>query len=397
MKENKRNTNILLRVNDLEKTIIDIKSKLFNRKTSDYLRHAAFSYWENIDNTKHFKKMLKIYQSGGEDIKKQVVEIFFQYYRRNGFPYIVLTDEQRENRMGRIMKSKDILLEGDNLQMNFQGVDLANSYHPHMMEAKYNGKLKSPMETYGNDDGLRDCINRWLEIDKIPNPAGMRRILKTRNGTKGVTNLRPSTTKFIYDNYCSQNGKVLDPCSGFSGRLAGCIASNKNIFYHGIDPNGKAAIGNMKMANFFSAQYDMFGNRIYKYKFRQDLGMAEEVMPEIREEYDLIFTSPPYYDLELYSEELSQSCNRYKEYNEWLENFLWTIVDESKRILKKDGRLILNIKNTEKYKIADDLCIYCEKEWELEKTYYMRLANNEFNRGGVTTHHTEPIFVFRKK
>jgi len=394
--KDKRTTNILLRTTDAEKSALHLKSKLFNRKTSDYLRHCAFSHWEDIDNTKHFKELLRVYQEGEDAEKKQVVELLFQYYRRNGFPHNVLTNEQKENRMGRIMKSKGILLEDDNLQMNFQGVDLANNYHLHMMKAQYSGKLKSPMETYNNDDRLRDCINRWLELGKTPNPSGMRRILKTRNGTKGVTNLRPSATKFIYDNYCPEGGKVLDPCSGFSGRLAGCIASNKNIFYHGIDPNGEASVGNMEMANFFSTQYDMFGNRIYKYKFRQDLGMAEEIMSEIREEYDLVFTSPPYYDLELYSEELSQSCNKYEEYSEWLEKFLWIIVDESKRILKEDGRLVLNIKNTEKYKIADDLCTYCEKDWELEKTYHMRLANNEFNRGGKSMHHTEPIFVFKK-
>ena len=397
MKENKRTTNIILRVNDLEKTTIEIKSKLFNRKTSDYLRHCAFSYWEEPNNTKHFKTLLKIYQEGDDIVKKEVVELLFQYYRRNGFPHVVLTDEQKENRMDRIIKSKDILLEDNHLQQNHQGIDLANSYHFHMMEAYYSKVSNSPMKTYSDDDGLRDCINRWLELDKTPNYAGMRRILKTRNGTKGVVNFKPTIAKFIYDNYCPEGGRVLDPCSGYSGRLAGCIASNRNIFYHGIDPNGNSSVGNMEMANFFSAQYDVLGERIYKYRFRQDIGMAEEIMPEIREEYDLVFTSPPYFDVEIYSEELSQSCNKYKEYIDWLESFLWVLVDQSRRVLKDDGRLVINVKNVGKYKIADGLCAYCEKDWELEETYHMRLANNEFNRKGVKMHHVEPIFIFRKK
>ena len=396
MKENKRNTNIILRTTDLEKTIIDIKSKLFNKNTSDYLRHSAFSYWEDMDDTKHFKKLLKMYREGEDVIKNQVVEILFQYYRRNGFPHNFLNDEQKENRMGRIIKSKNVLLEEDNLQMNSQGLDLANHYHPHMMEAYYSRGENSPYKTYSSDDGLRDCINRWLELDKTPNPAGMRRILKTRNGTRSVVNFKPVIAKFIYDNHCPENGKVLDPCSGYSGRLAGCIASNKNIYYHGVDPNGKASVGNMEMASFFSTQYDALGERIYKYKFRQDIGMAEEVMSGIEEKYDLVFTSPPYADLEVYAEELSQSCNRYEEYKMWLEEFLYVLINESRRVLKDDGRLIINIKNTEKYKIADDLCNYCEKKWELEKIYHMRLSNNEFNRKGSKTHHTEPIFVFKK-
>jgi len=396
MKENKRDTNILLRTTDLEKTIINIKSKLFNKKVSDYLRHCALTYWEDMSETKHFKELSKMYQSGDDVIKFQVVELLFQYYRRNGFPHNFLNDEQKENRLNRVIKSKNILLEDNHLQMNHQGIDLANHFHPHMMEAYYSRGENSPMETFKDDDKLKDCINRWLELGMVPNPAGMRRILKTRNGTRGVVNYKSVIAKFIYDKYCPIDGKILDPCSGYSGRLLGCIASNRNLFYHGIDPNGNAASGNMEMASFFSTQYDVLEERVYKYKFRQDIGMAEEVMPEIKEEYDLVFTSPPYFELEIYSEEMSQSCNRYDEYQKWLEKFLWVMVDESKRILKKDGRLILNIKNTEKYKIADDLCEYCKRDWEIDKTYYMRLANNEFNRKGEKMHHVEPIFIWKK-
>lgn len=398
MKENKRNSNIILRVSDVENNIIDIKSKLFNRKKSDYLRQSAFSYWENSSDTKHFKVLLQLYQQGDLNKRKQIVELLFQYYRKNGFPHNFLTNEQKENRMNRIVSSKNVLISDDNLQMNHQGIDLANYYHLHMMEAHYSRGENSPMETFNNDEKLKDCINRWLELEKIPNHAGMRRILKTRNGTRGVSNFKPVIAKFIYDNYCPQNGKVLDPCAGYGGRLAGCIASDRNIFYHGIDPNGLTAVGNMKMANYFSTQYDILEQRVHNYRFRFDLGCAEEIMPTLKEEYDIIFTSPPYFNVEIYSQDSNQSYNRYKKYCLWLQNFLYNIVDESKRLLKSGGYLILNIKNTDKYKIADDLCAYCKHEfWDLEKTYHMRLANNEFNRNGKKTHHTEPIFVFRKK
>ncbi len=397
IKKIKKKENVILRVSDFEHRILKNKSSFFGMKKSAFLRHCALSYWKDNKNINDFKKMLQLYLSGNELEKQEIVEILFQYYRNNGFPHNVLSNEQKENRMGRIIKSKDILLEDNNLQMNFNGLDLANSYHPHMMEAHYSRGENSPMETYNNDDGLKDCINRWLELGKVPNHAGMRRILKTRDGTKGVVNFKPSISKFIYDNYCPVDGKVLDPCSGYSGRLAGCIASNRNLFYHGIDPNGKTAIGNMEMASFFSTQYDILGERIYKYKFRFDLGMAEDILPGLEEKYDLVFTSPPYFNVEIYSEDKSQSCNRYQEYEIWLQSFLYSIVDQSKRLLKEDGYLILNAKNLPGKKMADDLCKYCEKDWELETTYHMRLANSEYNRKNGETFHIEPIFVFKKK
>jgi hypothetical protein len=393
----KKTSNIILRVTDKEHTTINLKSKLFNKKKSDYLRHTALSHWEDVTDTKHFKVLLRMYQEGSDAVKKEVVELLFHYYKRHGFPYQVLSDEEKENRMRRVMNAKNILLEDDVLQMNPQGVDLANSFHSHMMSAYYKRGEKSPLETFNNDTCLRDCINRWLELGKTPNHSGMRRILKTRDGSRGVVNWKPTIAKFIYDTYVPENGSVLDPCSGYGGRLVGCIASNKNILYHGIDPNGDTAVGNMEIASFFSKQYDIFGKRVYNYTYRFDMGCAEEVMPLIKERYDCIFSSPPFYSTEIYSEDRNQSSHRYETYKKWLDEFLFRIVGESFRILKDGGRLILNVKNLQYHKISDDLCRYCSKDWLLEKTYKMRLANSEFFRTKDNAFHHEPVFIFRKK
>lgn len=400
MEKVKKLDNIILRTDDHTHNLIRLKSTLFNRKKSDYLRHCALSYWEDNGSTKHFKELLQQYQASDDAGKHQVVDLLFEYYRRTGFPHNRLTDEQKINRMGRIIKTKDILLEDNHLPQNIQGLDLANSFHPHMMKVKYGGprKDKSPYETFENDDSLKDCINRWMELGNTPGPAGMRRILKTRDGTRGIVNYKPIIAKFIYEKYVPENGRVLDPCAGYSGRLLGCIAANKNILYHGIDPDERTGRGNMECASFFSNRYDMFDEREYKFRFRYDLGCAEDVMRGLEGEYDVVATSPPYHKVEVYSEDPNQSCNRYPEYKKWLSDFLFVIIDESKRLLKESGKLILNVKNGVKDRIADDLCEYCKKDWDLETVYHMRLANSEFHRvEGKAMFHTEPIFVFSRK
>ena len=400
MKSIKKSSTLILRLDEKEHKVIKLKSILFNKKKSEYLRSCALEYWGDLSNNSSFKELLLKYREGDESDKKLVVNLLFEYYRRIGFPYTFLTDEQKINRMNRIINTKKVLLEDNHLQQNIVGVDLANCFHPHMMEVGYNDGSRTPWETFNNDDWLKDCINRWLELDKVPNHSGMRRILKTRDKTRGVVGYKPAISKFIYDTFVPENGKVLDPCAGYSGRLAGCIASNKNILYHGIDPDGRTAKGNMECASFFNSQYydNVFNNKMYNFRFKFDLGCAEEVMKDIKEEYDLIFSSSPYYDIEMYSKELSQSYMKYDTYDKWLNGFLFKIVDESYRILKSEGKLILNIKNTPKYKIADDLCKYCERDWELERTYHMRLSNLEYSRAdGKPKYHTEPIFVFEKK
>jgi len=396
-----KSSNIILRTDETTHNIIKLKSILFNNgKKSEYLRNASLSYWGDITDRSIFKELLRLYQEGDESDKELIVSVLFEYYRRAGFPYVILNNEQKINRMNRIVKTEKILLEDDHLQQNVVGLDLVNSFHPHMMEARYSDGSRSPKETFDNDEWLKDCINRWLELKNVPNPSGMRRILKTRDKSRGVVNFKSSIAKFIYQTYVPVDGRVLDPCSGYSGRLAGCIAANKNILYHGIDPDGRTARGNMECASFFNSLYyeNVFNNKMYNFRFRFDLGCAEDIMRDIKDEYDLIFSSSPYYNVECYSEECSQSYKRYETYESWLNNFLFVIVDESYRLLKEGGRLALNIKNTYKYKIADDLCKYCEGKWNLEKTYHMRLSNSEYHRvDDKPMFHTEPIYIFAKK
>ncbi|HUS49496.1 MAG TPA: DNA methyltransferase [Candidatus Paceibacterota bacterium] len=391
---------IILRTDKSTHNLIKRKSLLFGTNKSDFLRISSLSYWRNSKDISSFKNLLLEYNNSDEKGKNEIVDLLFEYYRKTGFPYTELTDEEKINRLDRIIKARDLLLEGNFLQTNPSGLDLANYFHPHMIEIKSGYRNdRTPKETYEDDNCLRDCIKRWLFLGNTPNHSGIRRILKTRNGTRTVTNFRPTVAKFLYDTYVPDGGSILDPCSGFSGRLLGCISSGRGILYHGIDPDSRTAIGNMNCASFFSNYYDLLGERDYNYRFRFDLGCAEDVMSGIEGNYDVIFTSPPYFDLEKYNNNKNQSYNKFNNYEKWLKEFLFKIVDESKRLLKKEGKLILNTKNTDNYAIANDLCRYCSEKWVLEKEYKMKLVNSEYNRSKdkEINFHYEPIFVFVKK
>lgn len=386
----KKTSNILFRVSEEEKNIIELKSVLFGKKKSQFILDSTMSNWDDSTSNKHFKELLEKYKSSSQEEKDVIIQLLFEYYRKTGFPHTHLTDEQKTNRMNRIINTKSVLLPNDELQQNSVGVELPNAFHPGMESVEYSsGNLKSPLATYKDDDSFLDSIKRWLDLDKSPHPAGIRRILRTRNGTRGVTNFKPAISKYIYETYCPVNGQALDPCAGFSGRLTGAIASKKNIYYTGIDPEPKTASGNMECASFFKPHYD-FG-------FSFHLGCAEEEMTKMQSEfYNLVFTSPPYFNVENYSNSITQSHNKFDSYQSWKSNFLNTIILESKRVLKSNGYLIINTKNYNKFYIADDVVAFAKKiGFKLNKTYKMRLANNEFNRSKSTFHH-EPIFVFKK-
>ena len=44
---------------------------------------------------------------------------------------------------------------------------------------------------------------------------------------------------------------------------------------------------------------------------------------KILSKYNILYTSPPFFDLEIYSNEETQSNNRYKELDTWLDKFLF--------------------------------------------------------------------------
>jgi len=401
-KDQKKEDQLLIKITNKNNKIINLKSEYYNSKT-DFVTKSILSHIPKKDNLSNdfFSKMTKKYKEDNKS-KEDIINLIFEYYRYNGFPFYDLNETKLIKEIEKIanINSDSLILENDVLKINNNGLLLCSYWHKHVFSMTGSSLLRSPMQTFLDDDRLRDCIKRWLDLGMVCNESGMRKILKTRNGTRSTSLFRPSVAKFIFDKYVPINGMVLDPCSGFGGRLLGCIASNKNIFYHGIDVNGEVCSSNSRIAGFYSDQIDIFGRRKYMFNFRTDVGRAEDCISYCQEKlYDLVFTSPPYFNLETYNNSVNQSHIFYNKYEDWLSYFIFKIIKDSQRILKDSGFLVLNIKNIKNYNISDDVVSFCLKNgFCLYKTHHMMLANNEFNRNiGKNNYHTEPIFVFSKE
>lgn len=138
--------------------------------------------------------------------------------------------------------------------------------------------------------------------------------------------------KEIYDTY-APNGRVLDPCHGWGGRLIGFLAS-KAIEYTGIDASPLTDEGVKKIAEDFLPYVEGKKVELYAMPF-EDF--------EVRQNYyDLVFTSPPYFDVEKYVGG-EQSHTRYSNYDKWRDGFYTTLIRKSYEALKEGGHLILNV------------------------------------------------------
>ena len=132
----------------------------------------------------------------------------------------------------------------------------------------------------------------------------------------------------------------LDFCAGWGDRLVGAIAYGK-CNYTGIDPSQCM----IKRYNKIIKKLANKSNRLEQYKYTIINKPFEDVV--LTEKYDLVFTSPPFFDLEIYEDpekkkEL-QSVSRYNTIDTWFENFMQVAINRSIDALIIGGHLALYI------------------------------------------------------
>lgn len=330
----------------------------------------------------------KILESLPENEIFDVVTEIISHYRKSGFPYFPIDKEKIKKEHDSLVKTdiEKMLVDGNNIQQGMVGLNTCNTFHPSMFSTKCRN-AKSPMEIFSDDKLFRVALTKRIKYnDRYLNDGCVRRTL-TAFGGQAVSNFRPSVAKFIYQKYCPQNGKVLDPCAGYGGRLMGAFCSHVSS-YTGVDPSSNSFSGN---TNLYNALLEASPSRKFNIVLEK-IPFEDYVASD--EEFDLVFTSPPYFNVEKYSEEKTQSYIRHENYNDWLSNFLTPLIENSWKFLKTGGYLVLNVGNPI---VEDTLRIGTIVFKNEPKTYHMRLSKflGKGNKSNVK-HKLEPIFIWKK-
>ena len=218
----------------------------------------------------------------------------------------------------------------------------------------------SPYRTWHNEKFRKTLLNAiWtLKYDKIDMGAlrsaiGLRKYIASQ--------FRPSAAKAIYQYFNAEN--ILDFSSGWGDRLSGFFATKNAKSYLGIDPNTNLKIGYEKQIEEYSklVSEKKEANIIYS--------PAEEV--ELKQEFDLIFTSPPYFIVERYTQDKNQSWKKYKKINDWLNNFLFPVLNKSWNALKPNGHMIINISDVYCNHTINNIC-------DPMNDYISQLSNSQY-------------------
>lgn len=334
--------------------------------------------------------------SPSKDLDAEVDKLF-QFYRVNGYP-AYSPNSYRLRREYRKLKRFDesSLLDGKNIKQNMLGCGVLWTYHPHWIEVVCAGEKQSLKELWNDDEKLKMLIRKtylWKlkhgELSWTHNR--IRQNAKVFLSKQSVSNFRPTVAKLIYNTYGNMGG-VLDMSSGFSGRLFGFFASNCQS-YTGIEPSTKTYCGLIRMAKDLQKCDEDCLFPIYKNVKICKMG-SEMYNAEWKNNFDLCFTSPPYFDTEKYSDEETQSYIKFNTLESWLRGFLGQTIENCWQYTKRFGYMVINIADTPRYKGLEQSAVRYAKDvgFKHVDTLFMEMSTTSQSKGRKT----EPIFVFRK-
>jgi DNA modification methylase len=144
-----------------------------------------------------------------------------------------------------------------------------------------------------------------------------------RKPMEGTSIFDPALCELIYNWYCPENGMILDPFSG--GSVRGIVANYLGYNYTGIDIRQEQIDSNREQALKLLAV-----DRQPQYY----VGDSNVVLTELIPMYDLVFSCPPYADLEVYSEMKEDLSTM--EYNEFIKVYA-EIIKKAVAKLKSGG------------------------------------------------------------
>lgn len=150
---------------------------------------------------------------------------------------------------------------------------------------------------------------------------------------------KPSIAKAFFDYYGSKN--ILDFSAGWGDRFAGFYASDSGLNYVGIDPNSRNTPNYIKQYNFYKSRETFFENTKTAHFIESPAEDAD--LSAYMDYFDMVFTSPPYFNTERYSNDPTQSWIRYKTIDEWNVGFLHKTIDNILPTVKSGGIIAVNI------------------------------------------------------
>ena len=224
------------------------------------------------------------------------------------------------------------------------GMKLCEHFFPNFFDIE--NKDGNSFKSLWKADKLEKVLRWNRKSHSTPYLSELRRGIYFNYKLAKSTMYRPQMAKMVVTNLGAK--RVLDPCAGWGGRMLGVVAAGAE--YVAFEPNTETYEGLLKLIKLLGIEDKV---RIIK-------DSALEMDKYDIGEFDLILTSPPYFDLEVYSHEDTQSIKGCDTYSMWVNNFLKPLIELSISHMKQNGWSCWNVHNVGKMKMIDDVKVIHE-------------------------------------
>lgn len=178
-----------------------------------------------------------------------------------------------------------------------------------------------------------------------------------------AVNFPPLTAKYLYERFtehCKDQEvvNIYDPSAGWGGRILGAMAvtDDRVVHYIGTDPNTDNYPANLGSAGKYGSLADFYNTKTYRgnsffsqsntyeiFRLGSEVIGDYEGFAKYKGKVDLVFTSPPYFNREAYSEDPTQSYKKFSNYDSWRDGFLRPTLTTCVESLKNNRYLLWNI------------------------------------------------------
>ena len=286
----------------------------------------------------------ELYLSMNDHDKSNLTESIFNVYRSVGiYPVTQFSDEGIKQEILKCL-DKNIPKDADISKLRFnQGGAVCRFLFPNLRDVEQGGDKRTLNRKFNDDHMLKRAIEFCLKYKNSKSPvlpSGLKDGLEMMGG--GVaTNFKPMNAQAIYERYCPVNGNILDFSAGYGGRMLGALTSKNNYKYTGVEPNTETYSNLCNLYNHIAKAIPKDNFRVGDFRILN--GCSEDVIPNITDQFDFAFSSPPYFNLEHYSDEETQSHIKNPTLKGWFENYVRPTIKAIHSKLKANCLLAVNI------------------------------------------------------
>jgi hypothetical protein len=330
--------------------------------------------------------------------KEEAINEVFLFYRAGGFPYPVYSQNDLIGDFNNL-KNADVseFIKEKNIPIfNASGIYIFKHFAHHFYDTTSSlSKKPSMTKAFYDDDLLKRTIkNRMAGNNNSIHGNMIKQGLKNSRIAYRASIFFPIIAKAIYSAFCKEGDIIYDYSMGFGQRLTAALSLPFNIKYIGVDPYNQSYNSNIEIYKFLNKNIPLLNKDCEFICDGSENFCKEEYVGKVQ----LAFSSPPYFNLEIYNNGENQAYSN-NQYGDFI-NIWWNkVVINSIKLLKEGGIFALNITEmVDRFPILNDMKAICIKNGlkEIDKFQIQLSRNDKFNnKNGILKY--EPILIFQKQ